>query len=200
MNLVKCRYCGKRFDKDSEPYEVGHGQGLGGDRFYYHKDCFQKALVEPKNQWIINKDKEDDFKKNCDYMYDYLSFYLKVPADYAKIMRQARNFMNGNNSQNIHCKPQGMFLALQYAYDVKKLNPDRGEGGIGIVPYVYKEAFDYWEGKARRDAHIIEKIYQQMDELRKSEEKSAPVVHRNRKKKSKIKTYDLKDLASEREE
>ncbi len=200
MKIVKCRYCGKKFDRDKESFKTGTGEGLGGDRFYYHAACVEKAKVEPKNKWPVAQEKENQLIKNCDYMYDYLAFYLKVPADYSKIYRQAYNFMNGHNTQKIHCKPQGMFLALQYAYDVKHIDPLKGEGGIGIVPYVYKEAFEYWEQKAKHDQYIVEKIYKQMDELRKSERSAAPVRKKHKQKQTKIKTYSLSDIVSGSEE
>ena len=34
---------------------------------------------------------------------------------------------------------------LVYWYDVKKADPARAGGGIGIVPHIYKEALKYYE-------------------------------------------------------
>ena len=31
MKIVKCRYCGKKFDRDKEPFKTGTGEGLGGE-------------------------------------------------------------------------------------------------------------------------------------------------------------------------
>lgn len=34
---------------------------------------------------------------------------------------------------------------LKYWYEIKKSDPTRSGGGIGIVPHIYKEALDYWQ-------------------------------------------------------
>ena len=33
---------------------------------------------------------------------------------------------------------------LKYWYEVRKSDPARAGGGIGILPHIYKEALDYW--------------------------------------------------------
>lgn len=40
---------------------------------------------------------------------------------------------------------KGIYLSLKYWYDVKKNGIERSNGGIGIVPYIYKEASAYWK-------------------------------------------------------
>lgn len=34
---------------------------------------------------------------------------------------------------------------LKYWYEIRKSDPSRSGGGIGIVPHIYKEALDYWK-------------------------------------------------------
>lgn len=39
---------------------------------------------------------------------------------------------------------EGIFLTLEYWYDIKKGSAEKAYGGIGIVPYVYDDAQNYY--------------------------------------------------------
>lgn len=38
----------------------------------------------------------------------------------------------------------GMYKTLKYFFEVRRNPIEKANGGIGIIPYVYSEAFDYW--------------------------------------------------------
>ena len=62
---------------------------------------------------------------------------------------------------NLH-DVQGMsyddiFLVVQYWYDVKKSDPAKSGGGVGIVSYIKDEALTYWK-KEREYQEMIENI------------------------------------------
>lgn len=38
----------------------------------------------------------------------------------------------------------GMLKALKYFYEVKGNSIEKSNGGIGILPYIYKNAYNYW--------------------------------------------------------
>lgn len=67
------------------------------------------------------------------------------------------------------CK--GILFTLKYYYDkYGKENWERGYGGIGIVPYCYKEATDYWRNIELTKRGSLEKIVEQMQQLKKPKE------------------------------
>ena len=39
----------------------------------------------------------------------------------------------------------GMLKSLIYFYEVKGNSKDKANGGIGIIPYIYKDAFNYYK-------------------------------------------------------
>ena len=49
----------------------------------------------------------------------------------------------------------GMKKALVYFYEIKGNSTDKANGGIGIIPYVYKDAFNYyysiWEANQKNE-------------------------------------------------
>lgn len=38
----------------------------------------------------------------------------------------------------------GMLKALVYFYEVKGNNKNKANGGIGIIPFIYKDAYNYY--------------------------------------------------------
>ena len=85
---------------------------------------------------------------------------------------------------------KGIYFTLKYFYEVRKNSWDKGHGGIGIVPYTYKEATEYWTEQERKQRGFVNAIEQQLKERAARETK---VIKRQQKKKVKAKYY-LSDI------
>ena len=51
-----------------------------------------------------------------------------------------------------------MLLALKYFYEVKKNNTDKSNGSIGIIPWVYEEAINYYKTIASKQENLVKSI------------------------------------------
>ena len=75
---------------------------------------------------------------------------------YAKIKKQIKDYVT-----NYGYAYSGIHKALIYYYEVKgnKFDEGKAQGGIGIVPYVYQSAFNYyysiWEAQQKQE-HIVD--------------------------------------------
>jgi hypothetical protein len=90
---------------------------------YVHKTCAEKHPANDKEEltvYLINL-----FKLKDDYI---IPKYMKQLSQYEKEYDYSYS---------------GMLKALKYWYDIKK-NPVDLERGVGIIPYVYKNAYDYY--------------------------------------------------------
>lgn len=118
---VKCLYCEKIFDRDLEPYvQIG--------RRYAHPQC---AEEHEKNMTQEERDLET--------LENYIKELFNEPYINAKIKNQIKSY---------HDKYQfsysGMLKTLIYWFDVKGNSVEQANDGIGIIPYVYKQAHDYY--------------------------------------------------------
>lgn len=137
---VKCFYCGHTFDRDKEPFM----QIPEKARRYAHKDCFLRATA------IQRADEENKIK---------LENYIKELFDYKvlpeAVDKQIRKFITENNYTYL-----GILKALKYFYEVKNGSKEKAYGRIGIVPYVYEDAHNYylaiWQAKQKNAEIKIE--------------------------------------------
>lgn len=68
--------------------------------------------------------------------------YLGSHYYYRKVVDQIKEYTDG-----IGLTFDDIARILVYWYDVKKADPSRAGGGIGIVPHIYKEALEYYEAQ-----------------------------------------------------
>lgn len=134
---VKCIYCGERFDRDNEPFvEVSKNR-------YGHKDCYDGRLnnltEEERNKILLQE-----------YILKLFN-YSVVPV---KVQRQIDNFIDIQGYTYT-----GMLQALQYFFSVQGHSTEKANGGIGIIPYVYEDANQYflniYKGRAENDKDTI---------------------------------------------
>lgn len=153
--IVKCRYCKQEFDTKKVPYV------MVGERFYAHKKC----AIEEANRKKTDEDKLDDYLMKI-YNVDY------VPP---RIKRQIQNF-----KEEYNFTASGMLKSLIYFYEVKGNPIDQSNQTIGIVPYVYQDAFNYyysiWLAQQRNETKIIEEYKPEVFEV------SIPRPQREKKK------------------
>ena len=120
--LVKCKYCGIEFDRNKEPFiEVSA-------RRYAHKECADKY------QQSFSQDELDYME-----LEKYIKKLFNINVVSARIKKQIKDY-----KQEYGFTFTGMQKTLYWWFEVKRNSIDQANEGIGIVPYVYKEAHDYY--------------------------------------------------------
>lgn len=97
------------------------------------------------------KAQEEKDKQELD---DYIIKLLKIDFVDARIRKQINKYVEEYNYTY-----SGIKKALIYFYEIKGNNIEKANGGIGIVPYVYKNAFDYyfalWQAQQQNQDKVI---------------------------------------------
>ena len=156
---VMCRECRKRFDKTKLQENIDWV--MPSKNYYYHKDCYDLWVTKRKNKKDITEQKQDE--EYIRDIFDYLARDLKVSFDGEKVGSQIKNFIKqGKNAK-------GILFSLIYFYDVQKGDWNNSKGGIGIVPYIYDDAREYWRSQRTKQYDILEQIEKQMRERRERE-------------------------------
>lgn len=119
--MVKCPICGESFDRNSEEY-------VQVKRRYAHKSCFEKL-----------RDERTKEQKDLDALEDYIKTLFKIDFVDARI-RQQINKMRRDYGYSY----SGILKSLVYFFEVKGNSIEKANGGIGIVPYVYQKAYEYY--------------------------------------------------------
>jgi hypothetical protein len=172
-SLVHCRICKKAIDRDNEPEnEIWISTSRN---FYYHTNCY--------NTWVKNKNLSPAESHQTDeeyesYIKEYIYRDLKMDANWAKITQQLKSYTS--NKYNYTMK--GIFFTLKYAYEVKKASVAKSEGGIGIIPYLYKDATIYWAEQYEKEHTIFDQIIQQMKDRENRESITVTRKQANTKK------------------
>jgi len=132
-NERKCYYCDKYFDITQEEYVKPRLNR------YAHKSCFEKYST-PDDVYI-------------EKIYEYLKDEIKVKYDYLACERQRVNFINKLGYTN-----KGIYYSLKFFYEVKKQSPEKSGNRIGIVPYVYDEAKEYYKQLSLKQRAILKVV------------------------------------------
>lgn len=120
---VKCLQCGEIFDRDVIEYvQVG--------RRYMHKVCPNTFHADPEKVKI-------EQEKN--QFYNYVKQIYGPKYNYQLINSQAESYI-----EEYGYTWSGMAGTLHWFYDIKHGSKDKGNGGIGIIPYVYDQAKEYY--------------------------------------------------------
>lgn len=136
--LVKCPFCGLQFDRDKVDFiQVG--------RRFAHVSCYENA---EKNKTQEDKDREA--------LEGYIMKLFGEDYVNARVRKQIKQYREEYNYTY-----SGMLKALVYFFEVKKNSIEKANGGIGIVPYIYKDAYNYyysiWEAQQKNEAKLIVK-------------------------------------------
>lgn len=136
-HIVTCVYCKKKFDRDKIPF-VQISQ-----RRYAHKEC-----SEQENQRLFKEEADKIALEN------YIIQLLKLEYITPKIRKQLNTYQ-----EQYGYTYSGMHKALIYFYEIKGNSVEKANGGIGIIPYVYQDAYNYyyalWEAQqANKDKNI----------------------------------------------
>jgi hypothetical protein len=192
-HLVTCVYCKQKIDTESEKYAL-----CGGQR-HSHIECAQKRarpttkieIIDPAIQikciychQFVFKDAEDTVKisetqfahKSCKEKKDaaplteeeQLDKYIMELYDIDSVLPymqiQKRKFIKEYNFTY-----SGMLKSLTYWYEVKKNPVNKDQMTLGIIPYIYKQSYDYyyslWEAQQKNKDKKIEEYVPQEEEI-----------------------------------
>lgn len=125
MHKVKCTVCGKTFDRDKVQAVKS------GARRYAHLTCMPNGEKVP----LAISDEDPDLVKLKEYIANLLKDQY-VPARVNKQIKEYKEKYNYTYS--------GMLKALVWFYEVKEHSIDKANGGIGIIPFIYQDAYNYY--------------------------------------------------------
>ena len=171
---VHCRVCKKAIDRNTETDWV-----MASRNYYFHKDCYEK--------WKYSQSADDD-EYWVPLIYDFIKRDLKEEYNYFMCENQRLKYVQKNGYTN-----RGIYFTLRYFYEVKNGEWSKGHGGLGIIPYVYKDAAQYWTQHEQRQAEIYEQVMAQAEE-RASRQKIKIVRQPKQKPQPK---YNLDDLGED---
>ena len=124
-----CSVCGVKFDRDRIQAVKS------GGRRYAHYTCKPDGEIVPLP---ANQIDEDMVK-----LMDYIKKIYGDKANWALIKKQIKDYTTIDGYST-----SGILKSLVYFYDVKKNNieasVEKSNGGIGIVKYCYKDAYNYY--------------------------------------------------------
>lgn len=121
-HYVNCVYCKQRFDRDKEPTTQVSA------RRYAHKECAENHEK--------NKTQEE---RDLEALEKYIMKLFDEPYINVKTRKQLKEYKEKYNYTY-----SGMLKTLVYWYEIKNGNVEQANGGIGIIPYVYEKACDYY--------------------------------------------------------
>ena len=118
-----CKICGKQFDRNAEQAVIA------GPRRYAHQKCLPTGELVPM---------ENPIDPELDKLNNYIINLLGKDYNAARVKKQIKDFKEQGMSYS------GILKSLIYFYEVKGNSKEKANGGIGIVPFVYKDAYNYY--------------------------------------------------------
>lgn len=182
QHMVLCRCCKQKFD--AQPEDEGKIWMLRTTNWYYHKKCY--------DDWVKKKDDihtQADEEMWLDAVWQYLKCNIKVISgekveEYYKIKNQWDKQIEKGYT------PKGIYFSILYFYEIQKGDPAKSRGGIGIVPFIYNDATQYWIAREQRERGIVAAIERQVREAQSQEIIKFKALQHSKKKK----TFNLEDI------
>lgn len=146
-HIVKCAICGKSFDASTVPFVKVNSKR------YAHQSC----QVERETQLSqMEKDKKA--------LEDYIMKLLNISYIDARIHKQIKQYIEENNYTY-----SGIHKSLTYFYEIKGNPIEKANGGIGIVPYIYQQAYRYyyslWEAQQKNENKVMQEYIPVVKEI-----------------------------------
>ena len=120
-----------------------------------------------KSVLIVKKIKLTQEQEDKENFENYVKKLLNINRFDLKLNTQVKTFKEQYNYTY-----SGMYKALKYFYEIKGNDIKKANGGIGIIPYIYKQAQDYflalWEAQQKNESKIevIQSYVPQVKEIR----------------------------------
>ena len=147
-HYVICTKCGVRFDRDMIQAVKD------GGRRYAHYTC------KPDGELVPLPQKDPDLTA----LETYIDKLLGKEANKARINKQIKEYTLEKGYSY-----SGILKSLIYFYEVKGNSVDKANGGIGIVPFVYQDAYNYYYdlflAKNRNDKKNVQEITSKVKEI-----------------------------------
>lgn len=121
-HIVKCIYCGQQFDREAEPTKQVSA------RRYAHLKCWEDH--------VANMSQEE---KDIEAFFDYAKKLFGEDYNYVLTKKLAERYVKENNYSY-----SGMLKSLKWYYEKQGNSIEKSNGSIGIIPYIYKSAYDYY--------------------------------------------------------
>lgn len=183
MATVKCLYCEEKFDRDKIAYVKPRSNRYAHASCYLRKKETDKTtpeleIFDPADVVIccvckkpISK-KNDKFKQMGPNQYAHYPECYELEQNREKTDAELLNnyIMNLFNWDYVHPRVKkqinsyietynftysGIQKSLEYFYDIKGNDLQNAHGSIGIVPYIYQDAYEYfyriWKARQRNE-------------------------------------------------
>lgn len=189
-HFVSCVYCGGRFDRDKEEYAVISSRRYAHAACMLREaqkdpNYVKKEIIDPMDKVICVYCKKPMSKKekNCvmigngkyahqecqnlesarektdkEKLEEYIKELFNISYIEPRVKAQVKKYV-----EEFNYTYSGIQKALYYHYEIKNGDKLKANGGIGIVPYVYKDAYNYfynlWLAK-QKNVDIKVELYQ----------------------------------------
>ena len=163
-HLVKCFYCGETFDTNTVPFVMVNS------RRYAHKSCQDDKLASETKQ---EKDKR--------ILEEYIKELFHCTSVPPRVTKQIQTLVHDIEHNYTY---SGIYKTLKYFFEVRGNSIEKANGGIGIVPYVYNEAYAYWralwEAQQKNEDIKIEEFILPTKEIHILPPKRQPLKHKRK--------------------
>lgn len=163
-HMVKCPKCGKTFDTNTEQAVKVSA------RRYGHASCY------PENTDFVPMEKKSQEQEELEDLKKYVSDLLKDKYSPARTNRQIKEY-----KEKYGYTYTGMKKALIWFYEIQNNSTEKSGGGIGIVPYVYQEAKDYYYNLFLAQKALADIEYKPDEQKQKEIIINSPRTRRRRK-------------------
>lgn len=127
-HLVKCIYCNEIFDTNTEPF-------VKISRRYAHERCKLEADKKPKPLVEVKP-------PGLEALENYIIKKFNLPYITPSVRAMIKRWTTSTETKMTY---EGIFQALLYSYEVRKLPlKDTPTGSLALVPYYYEEAKKYF--------------------------------------------------------
>lgn len=155
-HIVKCSICGEQFDANTVEYVKT------SSRRYAHATCYEAKSAE------MTQEEKDKIA-----LEEYIKQLLNIDYINPRIKKQIKTY-----TEEYKYTYSGIRKALIYFFEIKGNSVEKANGGIGIVPYVYKQSFDYyygiWLAKQKNENKDVETFQPKVIEITISPPKRMP--------------------------
>ena len=121
-HMVKCKYCGVQFDANVEAFIMPSA------RRYAHTKCHEDY---EKNRTQESRDEEA--------FYNYVKKLFQDDYNFITTKKLAKQYIKENGYTY-----SGMLKSLIWFYEIQHNSIDKSNGSIGIIPYIYNKAKNYY--------------------------------------------------------
>lgn len=134
-HYVNCTICGERFNRDKIAAE------LVGTKRYAHKTCLLQKIGSPEEKAKAEQEAAEQKKQADDLaaLEDYINKLFNTDFVNPTIRKQINDYHD-----KYKYTYSGILKSLIYFFDINHHSTENCNGGIGIVPYVYDQAKEYY--------------------------------------------------------